>query len=214
MAQPGPPSGAMHPGGMAPMAPMGYQNPMQQQPQQQQQQQQQQQPQRTEDKLITKCKELMGPLKEKWSMTLREAALKINANTVSADAKMPAEHQQGKFESHLEDFYATLDQIEVNLRSAIDCQSQVSSSHRAMPIVPQPRVTIVDHPGPKDFLTYPEYIATSKQQVAFANEMRQLLNRAAKDVVEQNYAVPQQQPQPPSQAQPTPAQGGPNAGSN
>ena len=33
-----------------------------------------------------------------------------------------------------------------------------------MPIVPQPRLTVIDH-GPKDFLTYPEYIATSKQQV-------------------------------------------------
>ena len=34
-----------------------------------------------------------------------------------------------------------------------------------MPIVPQPRLTVIDH-GPKDFLTYPEYIATSKQQVS------------------------------------------------
>ena len=55
-------------------------------------------------------------------------------------------------------------QIEVNLRSAIDCQSQISSSQRYMPIVPQPRLTVIDH-APKDFLTYPEYIATSKQQV-------------------------------------------------
>ena len=51
-------------------------------------------------------------------------------------------------------------------------------------------------------------------KVAFANDMRQLLNRAAKDVVEQNYAVPQQQQQqqqqqPPPQAQS--AQSGPNA---
>ena len=108
MAQPGPPGSGMHPGGMAPMPPMGYQTPMQQQ----QQQQQQQQP-RTEDKLITKCKELMGPLKEKWSLTLKEAALKINANG-SADSKMPGEQQQGKFESHLEDFYATLDQVGIS----------------------------------------------------------------------------------------------------
>ena len=76
------------------------------------QQQQQQQQQRQEDKLITKCKELMGPLKEKWSLTLKEAAHKINANGSAADSKMSVEQpQQGKFELHLEDFYATLDQV-------------------------------------------------------------------------------------------------------
>ena len=102
----------------------------------------------------------------------------------------------------------------MNLRSAIDCQAQINSSQRYMPIAPQPRLTVVDH-GPKDFLTYPEYIATSKQQAAFASEMKQLLNRAARDVVEQNYSVTQQQQQqqqqPPQQTQPAPAQSGPNA---
>ena len=61
---------------------------------------------------MTKCKELMGPLKEKWSLTLREAALKINAiNGGSAAEKQQQHDQQSKFESHLEDFYATLDQV-------------------------------------------------------------------------------------------------------
>ena len=37
---------------------------------------------------------------------------KINANGSAADSKMAGEQpQQGKFESHLEDFYATLDQV-------------------------------------------------------------------------------------------------------
>ena len=51
-------------------------------------------------------------------------------------------------------------------------------------------------------------------KVAFANDMRQLLNRAARDVVEQNYTVAQQQQQPQAQppAQPpTTTQSGPNA---
>ena len=69
---------------------------MQQQAQQQQQQQpQQQQPgpqqqgqqQRQEDKLIAKARELVGPLKEKWALTLKEGANKINHANPAPDAK-------------------------------------------------------------------------------------------------------------------------------
>jgi hypothetical protein len=35
-----------------------------------------------------------------------------------------------------------------------------------------------------DYLNYPQYIATSKQQIQFAQEMRQQLNQAAIDVVQ------------------------------
>ena len=45
---------------------------------------------------------------------------------------------QGKFESNLEDFYAICDQIELNLKSAIDCIQQTGSSNRYMPITPHP----------------------------------------------------------------------------
>ena len=34
-----------------------------------------------------------------------------------------------------------------------------------------------------DYLNYPQYIATSKQQIQFAKDMRQQLNQAAEDVV-------------------------------
>lgn len=38
-----------------------------------------------------------------------------------------------------------------------------------------------------EFLSYPAYIATSKQQIAFARDVRNLLNQAASDVVNQRY---------------------------
>ena len=34
-----------------------------------------------------------------------------------------------------------------------------------------------------DYLNYPQYITTSKQQIQFAKDMRQQLNQAAEDVV-------------------------------
>ncbi len=68
--------------------------------------------------------------------------------------------------------------------------NQTNSSNRYMPIQPHPsRVQMDPNPNPTqtDFLSYPQYIATSKKQVAFANEVKQLLNKAAKDVLEQKY---------------------------
>ena len=70
-----------------PMPQHQQQPQMVQQPPQQQQQpnpQQQQQQQRHEDKLLSKARELVGPLKEKWSSTVREAANKVQV-TGSAD---------------------------------------------------------------------------------------------------------------------------------
>ena len=47
-------------------------------------------------------------------------------------------NQGSNFESNLEDFYATLDQVEVALRCAIDCHQQAQSSNRYMQIPPNP----------------------------------------------------------------------------
>lgn len=78
-----------------------------------------------------------GPLKEKWNNTIKEASQRLYANGVLDNggqlpvAASSGSSQQGtKFESNLEDFYATLDQIEVVLRCAIESQQQAQSSNR------------------------------------------------------------------------------------
>merc|ERR1719282_2074601 len=95
---------------------------MMQQQQVQQQNQQQQPRQSQEDKLVSKARELInGPLKEKWNNTVKEASQRLYANGVLDNGgQLPAGSSQqaqagAKFESNLEDFYATLDQIEVVL---------------------------------------------------------------------------------------------------
>jgi hypothetical protein len=80
--------------------------------------------------------------------------------------------------------YNFLFQIELYLKSAIDCLNQTNASQRYMPIPPHPRM---DNMG-GEFLSYCEYLSTSKQQVNFASDVKALLNQAADDVVNRRYA--------------------------
>ncbi|XP_040572971.1 mediator of RNA polymerase II transcription subunit 29 isoform X1 [Lepeophtheirus salmonis] len=169
---------------MSPGTQLPQQSQMQQQPPQQVPPPQRSQPQ--EDKLVSNARKLVcGPLKDKWSQTLREAALRIYQNGVH-DVGLPGTSSnlppQGKFENNLEDFHAICDQIELNLKCAIQCMNQSSASNRYMPIPPNLSRTELGN----DYLTYPQYINTSKQQIIFAEDVRQMLNQAATDVVERN----------------------------
>ena len=77
-----------------------------------------------------------------------------------------------KFESNLEDFHATLDQIEVTLRCAISCQQQAQASNRYMQIPPIPARLESTSNNPDEFLTYPQYISVAKKQIAYANDIK------------------------------------------
>ena len=51
--------------------------------------------------------------------------------------------------------------------------------------------------NPDEFLSYPQYIAVAKKQIAYANDIKQIISQATTDVVEQRQTVPP--PQPPAQ---------------
>lgn len=95
--------------------------------------------------------------------------------------------EESTFESNLEDFYGICDQIEANLKCALEVHNISTSSTRYMTIPPYPSRLDVQSAGSAstnpEYLNYPQYIATSKQQIQFAQEMRQQLNQAAIDVV-------------------------------
>jgi len=157
-----------------------------------QQQAHAQQRSQQEHRFTTKVRELVsGPLKEKWATTCREGAAKLYVNGIldSNVGVPPQRSEESIFESNLEDFYAICDQIEANLKCAIEVQNISSSSTRYMTIPPFPsRLDLQStgnastNPNP-EYLNYPQYISTSKQQIQFAQEMRQQLNQAAVDVV-------------------------------
>ena len=54
--------------------------------------------------------------------------------------------------------------------------------------------------NPDEFLSYPQYIAVAKKQIAYANDIKQIISQATADVVEQRQSLPTQQQQ---QAQPS-----------
>ena len=65
---------------------------------------------------------MSGPLKEKWAATCREGAAKLYVNGIldSNVGVPPQRSEESTFESNLEDFYAICDQIEANLKCAIE----------------------------------------------------------------------------------------------
>ena len=65
---------------------------------------------------------MSGPLKEKWAATCREGAAKLYTNGVlDSNVGVPSQrNEENTFESNLEDFYATCDQIEANLKCALE----------------------------------------------------------------------------------------------
>ena len=160
----------------------------------QQQQQQQQQRQSQEDKFVSKARDLINgtetnpptprppgervivPLREKWNLTLKEGSQRLYANGVlDSGGNLPnaAALQQGsKFESYLEDFYGTCDQIEVVLKCAIESQKLAQSSSRYMQIQPVPSKLECTAQNSEDFLSYPQYIAVAKQQISYASSIK------------------------------------------
>jgi mediator of RNA polymerase II transcription subunit 29 len=152
----------------------------------------QQQPNRSqqEHRFTSKVRELVsGPLKEKWAATCREGAAKLYVNGIldSNVGAPPQRFDENTFESNLEDFYAICDQIEANLKCALEVHNISTSSTRYMSIQPCPsKLDLQANANTSvnpEYLNYPQYIATSKQQIQFAQEMKQQLNQAAVDVV-------------------------------
>ena len=140
-----------------------------------QQQGQQQQPQEKLDN-ISKVKSLVGPLRDALSVTLKTAAQTLQQNSLvdvgSTKGIDPPDH---RFNKNMEDFYSICDQIELHLKTSIECMSQHSSSVRylPMPVMPTRTETVTPQEGPA--LTYPQFLMTVQGQVQFAREVHEKL---------------------------------------
>ncbi|XP_076242772.1 mediator of RNA polymerase II transcription subunit 29-like [Calliopsis andreniformis] len=164
-----------------PVNPQIPQNPQQAQPQQVQQQQQQQQ-QQTQEKLdnISKVKSLIGPLRESLAIALKTAAQTLHQNSlVDVGSLKSIDQPDHRFNKNMEEFYSICDQIELHLKTSIECLSQNSSSLRYLPVsvIPTRTDTVAAQEGPA--LTYPQFLMTVKAQVAYAREVHDTLISAA-----------------------------------
>ncbi|KAJ9574708.1 hypothetical protein L9F63_008121 [Diploptera punctata] len=155
----------------------------------QQQQMQQPMPQQAQEKLdnISKVKSLITPLRESLALTLKTAAQTLHQNNLvdvgsfhdfivlkGVDVPMP------RFDKNMEEFYSICDQIELHLKTSIECLSQGSASQRYLPL--QVALTRTDPIPGQEMLTYPQYLATVRAQVSFAKEVHDMLVGAAQNV--------------------------------
>merc|ERR1719431_1840479 len=108
--------------------------------------------------VVAKSRDLLPAVRDKWGQAMREGGQALHQGGF----------QQNKFEASLEDFHWTLDQMEINLKCALETTSQSQSSTKYM--LPN--------------LSYHQYVATAKQQVAFTNQIKDMLKSASQDIVD------------------------------
>ncbi|KAL7293384.1 hypothetical protein TKK_0013150 [Trichogramma kaykai] len=156
----GPPHPGMHPGQPGPPGP-----PMQQ-------------PQEKLDN-ISKVKGLIGPLRDSLSLALKSAAQTLHQNSL-IDVSKSTEVPDQRFNKNLEEFYSICDQIELNLKTSIECLNQNSSSGRYMPVSVMSARN--ENMGVQDALNYSQYLATARSQVQYAKDIYNTLNNAAQSI--------------------------------
>lgn len=123
--QPGPMGMQMVPGVMPPQ----QQQVVAQQVSQQQAQQQQHQQEKLDN--ISKVKTLIARLRESLAVALKTAAQTLHQNSLvdvgNSKNTDPPDH---RFNKKMEEFYSICDQIELHLKTSIECVSQHSSAVR------------------------------------------------------------------------------------
>ncbi|EFN88713.1 Mediator of RNA polymerase II transcription subunit 29 [Harpegnathos saltator] len=75
----------------------------------------------------------------------------------------------------MEEFYSICDQIELHLKTSVECLSQNTSSVRylPLPVIPTRTDSVSAPEGPT--LTYPQFLMTVRAQVAYAREIHDAL---------------------------------------
>ncbi|XP_066589895.1 mediator of RNA polymerase II transcription subunit 29 [Prorops nasuta] len=154
----------------------------QQSQQVQQQQVQQQQQSQAQEKLdnISKVKSLVGPLRESLAVALKTAAQTLNQNSlVDVGSLKGIDQPDHRFNKNMEEFYSICDQIELHLKTSIECVSQNLSSLRYLPISVLPNRTDGVNSQEAAALTYPQFLMTVRAQISYSREIHDTLISAA-----------------------------------
>merc|ERR1719446_1519542 len=101
---------------------------------------------------MAKSRDLVPVLHDKWSEALREGAAALHQ---SSNDRADGTGSQNRFETSVEDFYSTLDQIELNLKCAAETTGQSQASSKYM----------------LSNLNYHQHISAAKHQVAFRGRL-------------------------------------------
>lgn len=131
---------------------------------------------------LAKSRDLVPVLHDKWNEALREGAAALQQ---SSNDRADGAGSQNRFETSVEDFYSTLDQIELNLKCAAEISGQSQASSRYM----------------LSNLNYHQHISAAKHQVAFTKQIREMLRNSAQDIVDHTLVVTPQHGQTQGQGQ-------------
>ena len=131
---------------------------------------------------MAKSRDLVPVLHDKWSEALREGAAALHQ---SSNDREDGTGSQNRFETSVEDFYSTLDQIELNLKCAAETTGQSQASSKYM----------------IGSLNYHQHISAAKHQVAFNKQIKEMLRSYAQEIVDHTLPVPPQHGQTQGQQQ-------------
>lgn len=89
--------------------------------------------------------------------------------------------QAPRFDKLLEDFYSISDQIELHLKTALQCYEQCKSSQHYLGL--QVNTTRLDPIPEGQVLSYPQYLNTVKSQISYAREIQDMLLFASQNLI-------------------------------
>ncbi|GAB6030343.1 hypothetical protein CHUAL_006008 [Chamberlinius hualienensis] len=124
---------------------------------------------------ISKVKSLIWPLKESLAVCMRVAAGNIHHNSAVDAGGKGADQLPSRFDKSLEEFYSICDQVELNLKVALDCSNLVGSSQRYNPLSKQDLNIPDSH-------SYNHLFNLTKMQVEHAKEIHDHLTNAARTI--------------------------------
>lgn len=119
-------------------------------------------------------------------MTLKMAAQLLQHNTFTDNGTIKgidsSSQQPPRFDKHLEEFYSICDQIELHLKTSIQCMQQSSAAQRYLPV--HVATTRVDPLPPMENgpISYPQYLATVRTQISYAKDIHDTLICAAQNI--------------------------------
>ncbi|KAL4239003.1 Mediator of RNA polymerase II transcription subunit 29 [Mactra antiquata] len=133
---------------------------------------------------VVKVKQLLLPrLKESLVTLMKVAGQILKQNSMAEEGHKPTEGLQQMYEKSIEEFYAICDQLEVNLRLALEMQVQQidSSKYTPLPVsIPKSDLTLSEQQS----VPYPQFLVTVKQQISCAKDMYEMLNEFIKKLNE------------------------------
>ncbi|KAI9577412.1 hypothetical protein GQX74_013655 [Glossina fuscipes] len=132
---------------------------------------------------ISKVKSLFAPMKESLLNTFRGAAYTLQQNNSADSLKRDPLINATRFDKHLEEFYAYCDQIELHLKTAMQCMQQLSSAQYYLPgAVTALRTESYMQDNPAGPMPYPTYLNTVRVHIQSAKDIRDTLISASQNI--------------------------------